>query len=141
MKTSFTSAVAMVTGWLVAGCAPYTQLKIDLVDQSCRGLSFVEQSMAQRQRAHEEFHVLQRAQLDRAFDDDARSRSPLTPEWVIDARKAYAAGVDLLHRQSAAGMRAHETAVENLAEVNRLLQQIQMLHRIEQRLVMLGSRR
>jgi hypothetical protein len=117
----------------VAGCAPYTQVKQDLVGQSIRGVRLVPESLDQRQLLVEALMTARRRQIDSAFDADARSVA-LSAEWVIDARKAYAVAIDTGHAQLDAARRAHDAAVANLDATERALSQLQLLHEIERRL-------
>ncbi len=119
---------------LAMSCAPYTQMKIDLVDQSRKGLTLIQQSTEQRQALINQFYTARRTQLDQAFDIDARSRVSLAADWVIDARQAYAVGLDAIHHQTESSQRAHEQTLQNIAAVDEALQQLQLLHRMEQRL-------
>lgn len=122
----------------VAGCSPYVQIKADLVTQSRRGAELVRESTDQRQKLIDQFIALRRAQLDQAFDADVRQRDSLDAEWVITARKAYAIGLDSIHAQQTATAKAHETTSSNLTDIDRALQQLQLLHDIEQRLSLKG---
>lgn len=82
--------------FLTGGCSPYAQVQIDLLQHVQRGLEQTQQSIEQKSQIIAEYHDLRRRQLDQAFDRDVRSRQPLSPEWVIEHRKAYAATLDLL---------------------------------------------
>lgn len=120
------------------GCSPYVQIKSDLVTQSRRGVELVRESTVQRQKLIDQYIALRRSQLNQAFDADVRQRESLDAEWVIAARRAYAIGLDSIHAQQTATAKSHETVANNLTDIDRALQQLQLLHDIEQRLSLKG---
>ena len=78
----------------ISGCAPYLQAQTDLVAQSRKGIAMISTSLAAQQKTIEQYQRLQRRQLDEAFDADVREQSALTPQWVIDHRRAYVMAID-----------------------------------------------
>jgi hypothetical protein len=120
-----------------AGCASYTRAQIDLVDQARRGIALVSQNDPDRDRAVEELAKLRRQRLDEAFDEDVRTRSTqeaLSADWVIEARKAYAIGLDAFARTQAAADRASEVRKQNLAAIDAALDRLRWMHSIELKL-------
>lgn len=132
-RTPLGAGLIVIAG--LAGCAPYTQVKTDLVDQSIRGVRLVRESLDQRQQLVEALMTARRRQVDAAFDADTRSAG-LSPQWVINARKAYAVAIDAGHAQLDAARRAHDAAVANLDATERALSQLQLLHQVERRLAL-----
>lgn len=130
-RTPLGAGLIVIAG--LAGCAPYAQVKTDLVDQSIRGVRLVRESLDQRQLLVESLITARRRQVDAAFDADARSAA-LSADWVIDARKAYAVAIDAGQAQLDTARRAHDAAVANLDAIERALSQLQLLHEIERTL-------
>jgi len=124
---------------LAQGCAPYAQVQIDLLEQSRRGIVQVHRSLDQKSELIKSFHAQRRRQLDEAFDADVRQRAELTPEWVIDARRTYAAAIDVLHEASSASARAAEIDRRNLAAIDQALQQAIWLQSAQLRWLKLRS--
>ena len=129
--------VAGAGGGAGAGCAPYTRAQIDLVDQARHGIALVAQNDADRDRAIDDLAKLRRQKLDDAFDEDARTRAaqqPLDVDWVIEARKAYAAGLDAFARTQAASQRASEIRKQNLAAIDAALDRLRWMQSVELKL-------
>ena len=80
-----------------AGCAEYAAVQADLIAQAERGVDLAGRSLSAKSDLIEAEHAARRARLDRAFDADVRERRDLSPEWVIESRRAYAAAVDALN--------------------------------------------
>ncbi|MCS7034254.1 MAG: hypothetical protein NZ561_09700 [Phycisphaerae bacterium] len=124
----------MTASLLFAGCTPYLQIKSDLVYQARQGVQHVRESLEARQQLIEQLQAAQRQRLDQAFDADVRQRASLEAAWVIQARRAYAAAIDALHRQQQESRRAHQRTIDNLAAIESALHQLALLQEIEQRL-------
>jgi hypothetical protein len=117
-----------------SGCAPYTRAQIDLVDQAKRGIALIAQNDQDRDRAIEELAKLRHQKLDDAFDEDVRTRAAresLDPDWVIESRKAYAAGLDAFAKAQAASDRAGEVRKQNLAAIDTALDRLRWMQSIE----------
>jgi len=120
-----------------SGCAPFTQAQIDLVTQARRGVAMVAQHESQRDRTVAELASLRRQRLDDAFDRDVRERSmnePLDPEWVIEARRAYAVALDAYAKAQASDQRAAAERRETLSAIDAALQRLQWLQSIQSKL-------
>lgn len=91
------AGVASAFAAAVPGCAEYAAIQTDLIAQAERGVDLAGRSLAGKGAVIEAEHAARRARLDRAFDADVAGRSDLSPEWVIDARRAYAAAVDAMN--------------------------------------------
>ena len=84
---------------IVAGCGAWTEAQLGLIDQIGRGLELQDAAAERRGRIVERALDDRRAALDEAFDADAQAAGELTPEWVIESRRGYAAGLDGLASQ------------------------------------------
>jgi hypothetical protein len=122
-------AAAVLAG---SGCAPYVQVQSDLVTQARRGVAMTADSLRADRGQIEQYQLLRRQRLDEAFDADVRDRAAaafgsLSPDWVIESRKAYAAGLDALaaareqsHLNAAAEQRTLKAIDDALAQVQAL---------------------
>jgi hypothetical protein len=118
---------------LACGCSAYTGPQVRLIEQARQGLEEARLAHGQRQALVERYHQLQQSQLHDAFDLDVRQAKRLSPEWVIEHRRAYAAALDLLYRQQSASAIAGETAARNLDAVDAALQRLLHLQEIQLR--------
>lgn len=101
---------------------------MDLVRQARNGVALVIEQQKEQSQAQEELSRLQRLRLDEAFDADVEDRGvELTSDWVIEARKAYAAGLDAYARQRDARQRSDEALRRNLDAADAALQRLQWL--------------
>ncbi|MBS3734472.1 MAG: hypothetical protein KGY99_06045 [Phycisphaerae bacterium] len=126
-------AVAPLTG---CGAPPATT---ELLAVARQGLAGAQQAESDHHAAALERIAARRAALDAAFDADvARVASgeltdaagapvALTAEWVISARKGYAAARDALAEQARAAEQAHATRADNLAAADEALAMAQEL--------------
>src|SRR5688500_15727577 len=123
----------MVVLALLAGCAPYTRVQIGLAEQARRGVAMWQQREAERGSVVRAEFAQRRAELARAFDDDVRERpaGELSPQWVIEARKAYAAGLDVIARAESSAVAANETARRNAEATDQALQKLLWLESME----------
>jgi hypothetical protein len=117
-----------------SGCAPYTRAQINLLDQARRGVALVAQNDQERDRAIEDLTKLRRQRLDDAFDEDVRTQATqetLDPDWVIEARKAYASGLDAYAKAQASNERATEIRRQNLAAIDAALDRLRWMQSIQ----------
>lgn len=129
-------------GWLAAvtcaGCAPFTQAQMDLVEQAQRGVARVAATDAAREGAAAELAALRRQRLDEAFDQDVRERAlrdePIDAEWVIEARRAYAAALEIYAKAQSAGERSALERRRTLAAIDAALERVRWLQSIQLRL-------
>jgi hypothetical protein len=134
------AALLLVLPAAMSGCAKWTQTQIALVDQARKGVSLVAQDDAERDGAIEQLAQLRRQRLDQAFDEDVRLRATqesLDPDWVIEARRGYAAALDTFAKTQAAGERAAEVRRRNLAAVDAALARLQTLQSLQLKLDLL----
>ena len=115
----------------LSGCQTWTQAQIDLVTQARRGVASVAKSDANRDKALAELAKLRRERLDSAFDEDVRGRETLDADWVIEARKAYATGLDAFAKSQAADERAAAERKRTLEATDAALQRLQWLQSIQ----------
>ena len=123
--------VLLIPLLLLAGCQPYVQAQMDLVEQARRGVELARASQEQSRGAIEQLHDIQRKQLDDAFDADVRGRGSLDIPWIIAHRKAYALGLDALARERQAAENAHAAALRNLAATDAALEQFAWLQSLQ----------
>jgi hypothetical protein len=118
----------------LAGCAQYVQVETDLIDQARRGVAITARSLESRSQLIAHQHEIRRSQLDDAFDADVRERAgALTADWVIEARRAYAVGVDALHVQQRATDQTTLNDQRTLHAVDEALRRLRWLRSIEAR--------
>ena len=119
------------------GCATFTRAEMDLVTQAQRGVELVAQHDAQRDAAVAELARLRREKLDHAFDEDVRLRATqetLDPDWVIEARRAYAVALDAFAKAQAANERAAEVRKQNLAAARAALDRLHWMQSVRLKL-------
>jgi hypothetical protein len=124
-----------------AGCAPYTQVQSQLVEQTARGVAALQQSLEQKSQIVAQHHALRRRQLDDAFDADVRGRdaSKLAADWVIEHRRAYAAALDALSAARVASVQADEADRRNARAARDALERLRCLLSVQLRLVSFGK--
>ncbi len=128
-RMSAVSALAFVLGGCGAGPAA-----LDLIAEARKGLDMARQA---QQAQHERIVAQTKAQaaaLDEAFDRDVRMAEAgqitdtagqpveFTAEWVISARRGYAAARDMLHEQLARQRAAHAADADNLDAADKALE-------------------
>ncbi|HTL30686.1 MAG TPA: hypothetical protein VL282_15750 [Tepidisphaeraceae bacterium] len=118
---------------LLAGCAPYVDAQMQLTQQARRGVSLAQKALADKRRIVEQYHKLQRAQIDAAFDLDVRERNDLSPQWIVEHRKAYGAVLDGLKAQESASKQADDSTTRTLAATDEALKQLLILQSLQQR--------
>ena len=135
MKRQISILLVALSG--LAGCATFTRAEIDLVTQARRGVELVAVHDDQRDRAVAELARLRREKLDEAFDADVRERAAqetLDPDWVIEARRAYAVGIDAYAKAQAANERAALVRKQNLAAINAALDRLNWMQSVRLKL-------
>ncbi len=116
---------------LLPGCRGWIQTRLDLVDQARRGIALGAGDLTDQARVADELTVLRRRLLDQAFDQDARAQATLTPEWVIEARQAYAVGLTALEDQRRSHSSARLVAADNLTAADQALERLRWLDELE----------
>jgi hypothetical protein len=115
-----------------AGCST-DAAAIQLIQTGRDGLHLAQQSQREQHQIIAAYLDSQRSALDAAFDADVRlaaagqikrpdgSAVEMTPQWVIDARKGYAAARDALADQARLQQTAHDAAMDNIAAADEAL--------------------
>jgi hypothetical protein len=121
---------------LAAGCSTYTQAEIALVRQARNGVDLIAKQDGQRAAAFREAAKLRREKLDAAFDADVQLRSTretLDPDWVVEARKAYALAIDAYATARVADDQANESRRRNLAAIHAALARLEWMQSVRHR--------
>ena len=153
-RSRWTAAACAALAVAAAGCkAP--QATLDLITVARKGLAGAQEAEAQHRAAAAERFAAQAGSLDAAFDADVRLAAAgeiqgpdgkptgLTAEWVISARKGYAAARDLIGNEARAAelaslartdnLKAADEALDRAAEL--ILQQAELTGRARQTLL------
>ncbi len=120
-----------------SGCTTFTRAEMDLVMQTRRGIELVAQNDDQRDRAVAQLTRLRREKLDEAFDADVRDRATqetLDPDWVIEARRAYAVAIDAYAKAQATSERSAQARRQNLAVINAALDRLHWMQSVRLKL-------
>ena len=120
---------------LGAGCAEYQDAQIQLINQAQKGLALVSQAKVSETARADALDRLQRKGLDDAFDRDVREREELSPDWVIEHRKAYVAGLEAVQAQRSAARAAIEANARNIEAVDAALKALRRITQAESQLV------
>jgi hypothetical protein len=115
------------------GCAPYTAVQMNLIEQARKGIAITQKSLAEKSQIIEQYEKQQRKRLDEAFDADVRENATLTSDWVIEHRRAYSAALDALNNQRQATRDARQTDQRNLQAIDDALNRVLWLESIELR--------
>jgi hypothetical protein len=120
----------LLAAMLLGGCSRYTQVEMNLAEQARRGVAIARQSAATKDDVVQRYHALQRKQLDDAFDADVRDRADLSTDWVIEARRAYATGLDALSTENLAAELSADAERSTLDAADVALQRLKWLQSI-----------
>lgn len=112
------------------GCA-YIEAQSQLTQQVRKGIALVATAQAEHGALIDKLDKLQRQKMDDAFDADVRQQQTLSPDWVIEHRRAYAAALDVLARWRSAASAANQSAAANLKSIDAALQRLQWLQSVE----------
>jgi len=126
---------------MVCGCSAYTQTQMRLVEEARRGLLLTRSAQEERAVLVERLHELERRRLDEAFDADVLSQRALEADWVIEARRAYAAAMDALANQRQASREAQAAAQRNLDDIDAALERVLVLQGVQLKLMEWPERR
>jgi hypothetical protein len=121
----------------IPGCATFTRAEMDLVAQTRRGIEIIANNDQQRDAAVAELARLRREKLDDAFDADVRDRATqesLDPDWVIEARRAYAVAIDAYAKAQAMSERSAQVRKQNLVAINAALDRLQWMQSVRLKL-------
>lgn len=115
-----------------AGCASYTQTKIDLTAQIRSGIESTRQATVLQHQVLDALAEAQIGRLDAAFDADVKSRDTISADWVIAHRKAYIAARDAMHEHRESLGASQARLESNLQSIDLALGQLQRIHAMEQ---------
>jgi len=115
---------------ILGGCTPYFEANSALLTQTRRGIERVEESINGKAQIVRAYHALQRDRLNEAFDQDVRERAALTPDWVVEHRRAYSAALAELTRAEEASSEAAESDRRTLAAMRAAVDRLEWLQSI-----------
>lgn len=113
--------VGLMTLLCVGGCGSYAGVQVRLAESAREGLARVEAARAKDAAAVRRALGEKRERLDAAFDADVRGRGELSADWVIESRKAYAAGLTAVSAAQEAARQADSAARDNAAAADEAL--------------------
>lgn len=113
----------------LGGCA-YLDAQANLVEQARKGVAMVAAAQADHAALIEQFSASRHREIDAGFDEDVRQQTNLSAEWVIEHRKAYAAGLAALFAWHAGTLEAQRATLANLKAVDAALERVEALQKI-----------
>jgi hypothetical protein len=114
------------------GCSSYTASEAQLVAQARKGVAVWSAREAARDDEVKLAFDGKRKALDDAFDADARQRGgALDADWVIESRRAYAAGLASIEQQQSAALAANQAARDDAAATDAALAKLLWLLSIQ----------
>lgn len=117
---------------LTPGCTTYTTAQLRLTDQARKGIAIWAAREFTRDAEIHETYAAKRRSLDSAFDADVRAHSDqFDPAWVIESRRAYAAGLTLLNQSETSALATSEAARRDAAATEEALAKLAWLLRIQ----------
>ena len=104
------------------GCSSYTASQVQLAEQARKGVAVWSAREAARDDEVRRAFDAKRKALDDAFDADARQRgAAIDADWVIESRRAYAAGLASIEQQQSAALDANAAARSDAAATDAAL--------------------
>jgi len=114
------------------GCTPYTTAQLHLTDQARKGLAIWTARESTRDAETRTTFAAKRQALDAAFDADVRAHAAqLEPAWVIESRRAYAAGLTLLNQSESSALANNESARRDAAATDEALAKLAWLLQLQ----------
>ncbi|MDB5321018.1 MAG: hypothetical protein JWN40_2649 [Phycisphaerales bacterium] len=129
MRMTWIGLLLIVTA--TGGCSSYTASQAKLAEQARKGVAVWVSRETARDEEVKRTYTLKRAALDSAFDADARQRTALDADWVIEARRGYAAGLGALAQAESAALSANEAARRDAAATDAALEKLVWLLSIQ----------
>jgi len=126
---------------MAGGCSTLIDAQVDLVDQASQGTQLLRETIADQAQQVDDNASFRRAELDRAFDTDVREQASLSPDWVIEHRQMYQAGLDVLEQSHASAREQARVAMSNLDATQASLDKLRRLLSIQQRWSQLEKQR
>jgi hypothetical protein len=124
---------------LCSGCSAWNDAQIGLTTQARRGVANLVTRANTRQQATSELSRIRRQRLDEAFDQDVRQRQSFDADWIIQHRKAYAAGLDAYAKQQSTEDAAMQSEKRDLAAIDAALERLLWLQSIQSKFDILGE--
>ena len=125
----------LLTGFVVlfvgAGCSSYTATQMRLVEQARKGVAIWQTRETAKDDEVRSAYAAKRKALDQAFDADIQQQQTLTPEWVVEARKAYAVGLNALAQNQAIALANNDAARRDAAATDEALARLLALLSIQ----------
>ncbi len=113
------------------GCSSYTASQMSLAEQARKGVAVWTARESARDQDVNRAYETRRKALDNAFDADARQRPALDADWVIEARRGYAAGLAALAQAESSALAANDVARRDAAATDVALEKLVWLLSIQ----------
>jgi hypothetical protein len=125
----------LMTGFVVlfvgAGCSSYTATQMRLVEQARKGVAIWQTRETAKDDEVRSAYAAKRKALDQAFDADIQQQQTLTAQWVVEARKAYAVGLNALAQNQAIELANNDAARRDAAATDEALARLLALLSIQ----------
>jgi hypothetical protein len=125
----------LLTGFVIlfagAGCSSYTATQMRLVEQARKGVALWQARETAKDEDVKAAYAAKRKALDQAFDADIQQQQALTAEWVVEARKAYAVGLNALAQNEATALANNDAARRDAAATDEALARLLALLSIQ----------
>ena len=123
-------------GWLMlcvctSGCSSYTASQMRLVEQARKGVVIWQARETARDDDVRSAYAAKRKALDQAFDADIQQQQSLTAQWVVEARKAYAVGLNALAQNEATALANNDAEKRDAAATDEALARLLALLSIQ----------
>lgn len=110
------------------GCSSYTAAQLALVEQARKGVAVWTGREASRDDEVRRGFDGRRKALDDAFDADARQQGgSIDAQWVVEARRGYAAGLAALAQAEQSALAANDAARRDAAATDAALTKLAWL--------------
>jgi hypothetical protein len=104
------------------GCSSYTASQVRLAEEARKGIAVWSAREATRDDEVKRSFDAKRKALDDAFDADVRQQGgAIDAAWVIESRRAYAAGLASIEQQQSAALAANAAARRDAAATDNAL--------------------
>ena len=135
MTTRITWIGLILLASLCSGCASYTAAQVQLAHQARKGVAIWNARETQRDDEVKCTYAAKRQALDDAFDKDVHQQTgPIDAQWVIESRRAYAAGLASIQQQESAALSANAAAKSDAAATDAALAKLLRLLSIQSEL-------
>jgi hypothetical protein len=125
----------LLTGFVMVfvcgGCSSYTATQMRLVEQARKGVAIWQTRETAKDDEVRSAYAAKRKALDQAFDADIQQQQTLTAQWVVEARKAYAVGLNALAQNQAIALANNDAAKRDAAATDEALARLLALLSIQ----------